>query len=143
MLAARAGKSRLGARVVEVELAADEDLAVALTLSRKGKKIALKRFAQVKEGRRVLTLVLPKTLRKGIATLGIAADDDAGNRKGGGGPFAYPASTRAGRSPERPALDQPSALPRRRAWPGPIAPRSPSTSGGVRTRGTGAPAPDA
>ena len=40
LLAARAAKSRLGARVVEVELAANEDLAVALTLSRKGKKIA-------------------------------------------------------------------------------------------------------
>ena len=82
VLAARAAKTRLGARVVEVELAADEDLAVALTLARKGKKLALKRFARVKEGRRILTLVLPKTLRKGLATLQIAADDAAGNRKG-------------------------------------------------------------
>ena len=62
--------------------AAGGDLAVALMLARKGKKLALKRFARVKEGRRVLTLVLPKTLRRGLATLQIAADDAAGNRKG-------------------------------------------------------------
>ena len=82
VLAARAGKSRLGVRIVEVELAADEDLAVALTLARKGKKLVFKRFSSVKEGQRVLTLVLPKTLRGGLATLQIAADDAAGNRKG-------------------------------------------------------------
>ncbi len=81
VIAARAGKSRLGARIVEVEFAGDEDLAVTLTLYRKGKTLALKRFARVKEGRRVLTLTLPKPLKRGPATLGITASDAAGNRR--------------------------------------------------------------
>jgi hypothetical protein len=67
-------------RIVEVELAANEDLAVALTLVRQGKGIALKRFAGVKQGRPVLTLVLPKTIRQGPAMLRVEANDSAGNR---------------------------------------------------------------
>jgi hypothetical protein len=68
-------------RIVEVELADDEDVAVSLTLARKGKTIALKRIDRVKEGRRVLVLVLPNTLTRGPATLAIEANDAAGNRK--------------------------------------------------------------
>jgi hypothetical protein len=67
-------------RIVEVELTADEDLAVALTLVRRGRTIALKRFTRVAEGRRVLTVVVPRTIGAGAAALRIEASDSAGNR---------------------------------------------------------------
>lgn len=76
-----AGKSRLGARVVRAELRVEERVSVRLRLVRNGKTLASKRYAGVRPGDRVLTLVVPRRVAKGPATLRIELVDTQGNAR--------------------------------------------------------------
>jgi hypothetical protein len=80
--AAAAGRTRLGARAVRIELTADEPLTATLELRRGGKTLASKRYLGIGRGERVLTILLPRALRPGPATLRLQLGDLAGNRKG-------------------------------------------------------------
>ena len=82
LVGVRVGRSRLGTRIVKVELNLDERVAATLTLLRRGKALAVKRIARVKQGDRVLLLVIPDRIAKGKATLRIQLQDPEGNRKG-------------------------------------------------------------
>ena len=79
IVTARAGRSRLGVRVVQVEVSAQETVVATLTLTRKQRPLATKRFTRVREGERVLTLVVGPRIAKGPATLRIVLADAAGN----------------------------------------------------------------
>jgi hypothetical protein len=82
VVAVRAARSRLGARVVRVELDLGEDAAVVLRLSRNGKLLASRSHARVREGDRTLTLVVPRRIARGQATLRVTLTDTAGNARG-------------------------------------------------------------
>lgn len=73
------GKSRLGKRVVRVEVAPDETISVTLELVQGGKTIKTKRVRTVRAGDQVVTLVVPGSARRGKARLTILLEDRAGN----------------------------------------------------------------
>lgn len=75
------GKSRLGKRVVRVEVAPDETISVTLELVQGGKTIKTKRVRTVRAGDQVVTLVVPGSARRGKARLTILLEDRAGNEK--------------------------------------------------------------
>jgi Divergent InlB B-repeat domain len=81
IVASQAGKSRLGARRIQVELSLEEDLTVTLGLARKGKLLLSRHFATVREGNRLLTLLVPPRVAGGVATLRIDLADAAGNKR--------------------------------------------------------------
>jgi sugar lactone lactonase YvrE len=74
------GTSRLGKRIVRLELTLEENVAATLTLVRKGTTLATKRFARVKAGSRTLILPLGGGIASGKATLRIALTDLDGNK---------------------------------------------------------------
>jgi hypothetical protein len=80
--AAAAGRTPLGARVVQIELTADEPLTATLELRRGGKTRASKRYLRIGRGERLLTILVPRTLPSGPATLRLQLADLAGNSKG-------------------------------------------------------------
>jgi hypothetical protein len=82
VLAAKAGKSRLGARIVQVEIVAHEQLSVSLQLRRPRGLLAARSFPTVRQGDRVLTLLVPHTITAGRATLKITLTNAAGAVKG-------------------------------------------------------------
>lgn len=94
-IGAVATRSRLGARVVRVELEVAEQVSVRLALVRKGKTLASKRFPAVRPGTRVLTLPVPKRVGKGRTTLRVELSDAAGNRRVLRRGVAIPAAGRA------------------------------------------------
>jgi hypothetical protein len=75
----KAATSLIGVRVVRLELEVDEPLSVTLSLVRKGKTLASKRFAAVRTGARVLTLVVPPRVKAGRASVRYELEDAAGN----------------------------------------------------------------
>jgi hypothetical protein len=79
VIAASAGKSRLGRRVVRLELRLDEDVSATLTLLRRGTVLITKQFRRVREGERVLTLLVPRGTKRGKATLTFELKDGRGN----------------------------------------------------------------
>jgi hypothetical protein len=79
VIGASAGRSKLGKRVVRLELRLDEDVSATLTLLRRGTVLITKRFQRVREGERVLTLLVPRGTRKGKATLTFELTDAQGN----------------------------------------------------------------
>ena len=81
VVAAKASRSKLGARIVQVELSTQENVSVTLILRRGGKTLLKTRFARVRTGNPVLTLVVPKAVGKGRATLTIELSDADGNKK--------------------------------------------------------------
>jgi hypothetical protein len=83
VVGARAGKSRIGKRIVQLELNLDENVSATLTLVRSGKTLATKRIARVKPGNRVLTLTIPGNVAKGKASLRFELEDAAGNKVAG------------------------------------------------------------
>lgn len=92
LVAARATVTKRGARRVRVELSLDENLAVTLWLLRGGKQLASKSFARVRDGERVLILLVPPRVKPGRAALRIELADEAGNKR---------AATRAIQIPKR------------------------------------------
>jgi hypothetical protein len=83
VIGAAAGRSRIGKRVVRLELVLDEPVSAVLTLVRKGSKLATKRFASVRDGERVLTLIVPAGVAGGRARLRFVLTDAAGNTLSG------------------------------------------------------------
>jgi hypothetical protein len=83
VVAASAGRSRLGKRVVRLELSLQENVSATLALVRKGTTLATKQFATVREGERVLTLRVPAGAAKGRATLRFELSDQEGNTLSG------------------------------------------------------------
>jgi hypothetical protein len=79
VIAVKAGKSRLGKRIVQIELNLDENVSATLTLVRAGKALASKTIGNVKAGDRVLTLVVGNAIAKGKASLRLELKDSAGN----------------------------------------------------------------
>jgi Divergent InlB B-repeat domain len=79
VIAAAAGKSRLGKRVVRLELSLQENVSATLRLVRRGTTLATKQFARVREGERLLTLRVPAGTAKGRATLRFVLKDQEGN----------------------------------------------------------------
>jgi hypothetical protein len=79
VIAASTGTSRLGKRVVRLELRLDEDVSAMLTLLRRGAVLNTKQFQRVREGERVLTLLVPRGTRRGKATLTFELKDGQGN----------------------------------------------------------------
>jgi len=75
----KAVKSKLGARLVDVELSAQEKVTVELTLTRHGKSLAHKRVASFDNSDGVVPLSVPRSVGKGTATLTITLTDTAGN----------------------------------------------------------------
>ena len=80
--AAAAGRTPLGARVVRIELTADEPLTATLQLRRGGTTRASRRYLRIGRGERLLTILVPRTLPAGPATLRLQLADLAGNSKG-------------------------------------------------------------
>jgi sugar lactone lactonase YvrE len=83
VVAASAGRNRLGKRVVRLELFVQETVSATLTLVRRGTTLATKRFASVKEGARVLTVRIPAGTAGGRASLRFELADEAGNTMSG------------------------------------------------------------
>jgi hypothetical protein len=79
VIGASAGKSKLGKRVVRLELRLDEDVSASLSLLRRGTVLITKQFERVKEGERVLTLLVPRGTRQGKATLTFELSDAQGD----------------------------------------------------------------
>jgi hypothetical protein len=79
VVAAGAGKSRLGKRIVRLELSLQENVSATLTLVRRGATLATKQFARVKAGERVLTLRVPAGTARGRAMLRFELRDQDGN----------------------------------------------------------------
>jgi hypothetical protein len=79
LIAAKAGRSKLGARMVRAELDLSEDVAATLTLLRNGQALATKERPRVREGTRIVTLLVPATVAKGSATLVIELRDASSN----------------------------------------------------------------
>lgn len=59
---------------------ADENASATLTLVRGGQTLASKTIGNVKEGSRVLTLVVPNAVAKGKASLQLELKDAVGNK---------------------------------------------------------------
>jgi Divergent InlB B-repeat domain len=81
LIGVRVGRSRLGTRIVKAELNLEEHASATLTLVRRGKALVVKQIKRVKQGDRVLLLVVPNRIAKGKATLSIRLQDQAGNRR--------------------------------------------------------------
>jgi hypothetical protein len=79
VIGATGGKSRIGRRVVRLELSLDEKVSATLMLVRGGKTVVKKTIANVSAGDRVLTILVPKRMAKGKASLRFALTDAAGN----------------------------------------------------------------
>lgn len=79
VVAAKGGKSRIGKRIVQLELNLDESVSVTLSLVRGGKTLATKQIGKVKAGNRVLTLAVPGNVARGKASLRFELKDAAGN----------------------------------------------------------------
>jgi hypothetical protein len=79
VIAAKGGKSRLGRRIVQIELNLDSGVSAILTLLRKGKTLATKQIATVRAGNPVLTLLVPVAVGKGKATLRLQLTNPAGD----------------------------------------------------------------
>jgi hypothetical protein len=77
----KAGKSRLGFRVEEVEIHAGEMFNATLVLTRKGKQLAHASIPGIRPGDRVLSLPINSSVKKGTATLAVTLTDSAGNRR--------------------------------------------------------------
>ena len=75
----KAARSLIGVRLVRLELEVDEPLSATLSLVRKGKTLASRRFATVRPGTRVLTLVVPARVKAGRAGVRYELEDAAGN----------------------------------------------------------------
>ncbi len=83
VIGAAGGFSKIGKRVVKLELSLGENVAAILTLRRGTKVLATKKLARVREGDRVLTLLVPLRTVKGKAKLAWQLTDEAGNRVSG------------------------------------------------------------
>jgi hypothetical protein len=78
LVAVKLARSKLAARLLDVEISADEKISVDLTLTRSKKVLAHKHVASFPTGDRVLVLVVPSSVRKGAATLKIVLADQSG-----------------------------------------------------------------
>jgi hypothetical protein len=82
LIGARAGRTKLGARAVFVELDLGEGVSATLVVRRHGKALATKVLAKVRPGDdRLLTFVIPRRVPRGRAVLAIALRDAAGNTR--------------------------------------------------------------
>jgi hypothetical protein len=79
VIGANTGKSRIGKRIVRLELNLDEQVSARLTLVRAGKTLATKQIAKVKPGNRVLILTVPGNVASGKASLRFELKDAVGN----------------------------------------------------------------
>ncbi len=79
VIGAKGAKSRIGKRIIQLELLLDENVSVKLTLVRGDKTLATKTIQKVKEGDRVLNLLVPGNVAKGKAKLTFELTDAAGN----------------------------------------------------------------
>ena len=73
-----------------LELNLDENVSATLTLIRGDQTLVTKQFGKVKEGDRVLTLVVPGSVEKGKATLQFELKDAAGNTMSAKRPVKIP-----------------------------------------------------
>jgi len=81
LLGVEMARGKLGERLVRVRLDAGEKLAVVLAVRRQGRLLATRRLGAVPKGVRLLTLVVPKRVTAGRATISIRLTDRAGNTK--------------------------------------------------------------
>lgn len=79
VIGAKGAKSRIGKRIIQLELLLDENVSATLTLMRGSKTLATKVIEKVKEGDRVVTLLIPGSVAKGKAKLAFELTDAAGN----------------------------------------------------------------
>ena len=79
VIGARGGKSRIGRRIVQLELNLDENVSASLKLVRRGKTLAFIQIGKVRVGNRLLLLLVPAKAAKGRATLQFDLKDAAGN----------------------------------------------------------------
>ena len=81
LLAAKSGRSKLGARIVQAELDLGETVSIQISLSRKGTPLAGRTFTGVRHGDRVLILAVPRTVGKGAALLKLVVSDRSGHER--------------------------------------------------------------
>jgi hypothetical protein len=79
----RSSKSPLGKRILQLELNLEENVSATLTLRRGKKTLLTKQLTRIRPGNRLLTLVIPKRVGKGKATLVFKLTDPAGNTLSG------------------------------------------------------------
>lgn len=79
VVGAKGTKSRIGKRIIQLELLLDENVSATLTLTRGDTTLATKEIQRVKEGDRVLALPVPGNVSKGKAKLTFELTDAAGN----------------------------------------------------------------
>jgi hypothetical protein len=79
LIAIKSGKSRAGLRVEDVKVQGGEPLTATLGLTRNGKRLAHDSIPGLATGDRVLTLPIPRAVKKGEATLTVTLSDSAGN----------------------------------------------------------------
>ena len=81
LVAVKPARSKLGARLVEVELTTNERTTIVLSLSRRGKTLASVSIPAVRAGDRVLTLVVPVRVVKGSAVVHARVEPASGAAK--------------------------------------------------------------
>lgn len=81
LIAVRVVRSALGQRVVQVELAADEQVSVRLKLARAATSLATRKIAVFPPGERVLRLIVPQAVAAGTARLTVTVRDGTGGAK--------------------------------------------------------------
>jgi len=79
LVAVKVGKSNLGIRLVRVEIAADEQISIDLTLVRNGKSLVRKHLVSYEKDDGIVSLAIPAAVKKGAATLEVTLTDLAGN----------------------------------------------------------------
>jgi hypothetical protein len=92
VIAARAVRSRLGARVLEVEVDAHEQLSAILEVREGGKRVWARSIAKIYDTRSVYTILLPRRVRRGPAALALSMRDGSGNTRTWRGNVIVPAT---------------------------------------------------
>jgi flagellin-like hook-associated protein FlgL len=81
LVAVKTARSKLGARLVEVEITSNEKTTVLLDLTRAKKTLASHTSRAVGAGDKVLTLIVPENLKKGTAVIHATVETTAGGKR--------------------------------------------------------------
>lgn len=77
----RTARSKLGGRLIEVEVITNEKTTVVIDLTRGRKTLASHISRAVRPGDKVLTLIVPESVAKGTAVVHTAVETATGGRK--------------------------------------------------------------
>ena len=81
LVAVKTARSKLGARLVEVEITSNEKTTVLLDLTRATKTLASHTSRAVGAGDKVLTLIVPENVKKGTAVIHITVETITGGKR--------------------------------------------------------------